>query len=284
MPHHAFVDHLVRQTAIRWSFSVADSSSTESPRHHHLSDRDGYSNDHGETFGLLVLYYPLDDIHKEERHSFLLFTAGYLFFLILTLLLLNILTLKNVVYPLQNLIAAIGKVHHGRLRQVVEVGGSSEIRDLAKTFSQMTQELEKGYQKLEHANLFAEQLLDTIDSILFAIDSQFTIDTLNNAAATYVNTPKSSIIGQQIFDILPALEHLHPKIAQAIKSGDPDFLYRYEIGDTFFQCLYLTSHRQGSMWNWKFVILEQGLPQSISILSLSLFSQQKNRGKGLGLV
>jgi signal transduction histidine kinase/CheY-like chemotaxis protein len=189
---------------------------------------------YGESFGLLVLIYPFTDILREEWRGFFQTTIGCLFFMLLMLLLISVLTHSSVTSPLKNLIAVMSKVRQGRLGQVIESEGSDEIRELSQTFSQMTEDLAKGYQELKETTLFAEQLLDTIDSILFAVDASLKVTALNTAAATYVGAAKDEVLDKPLFQILPVLAPLSSLIIQAMGNQRPEFLYRQSLAGVFY--------------------------------------------------
>jgi PAS domain-containing protein len=189
---------------------------------------------YGETFGYLYLQYPLSDLKREEAHNVLLFALSIFLFMLITLILLKTFIRKSIVLPLNNLIAVMGDVKTGSFGRQIEVTGSDEIRELSQTFNLMSGKISTGYVKIRKTRLFIEQIIDTIDSILIAVERDNRISAWNDAAVQYTGTEKDEAVGQDLFVVFPHLEAYKKQIIHAIHLGKDAFVHRQSLEGVFY--------------------------------------------------
>jgi PAS domain S-box len=125
--------------------------------------------------------------------------------------------------PLRRLTSGISRVKAGELGQQLVISSNDEAGELAKEFNEMTERL-KNYEKSTLGTLMTEKnksmaIIKSISDPLFALDANFRIILINNAAEAFYEIDESKAIGRHFLEIIRNGE-IFDHIANAGDSGE----------------------------------------------------------------
>lgn len=164
----------------------------------------------------------------EERQSQIQIVFGLAYFEIVLLVIigaawLGLFSATTITMPISQLLNAANRVRSGDLSvRVDENSKIEEITSLAKSFNNMTHNLESQRSALENAKIqaegktqFIQAILDGVSAGIISLDKDFNAKTINDAAAKLLNLNIKDFSKASFIKIVPEFEEI-------IKSAKPD--------------------------------------------------------------
>ncbi|HLC99799.1 MAG TPA: ATP-binding protein, partial [Patescibacteria group bacterium] len=121
--------------------------------------------------------------------------------LILAVLIGYIIT-RRISSPLIRLKNAVKEIAGGNLNKKVELTSKDEIGQLAATFNEMGEKLQKTYVSLQDERDRAKAIISSMGEGLFVVDNQFKVVLLNAAAERHLEISLQMALGRNIEDIV----------------------------------------------------------------------------------
>lgn len=177
--------------------------------------------------GLFLISYDLekrmDDIREVVNRSVLLF-MGLIFILVLMILFL---LSKIVVERINKIVSTLKKFSNGELNHKSELEGSDEISEISKMVDVMIANRSKEIENLRVSEQNQRELkqmlsgiIDAIQSVLIAIDSQKTIIYWNNEAAKECKLTSKDVIGKNLLDVCPVFRRVEKDFLESLGNTD----------------------------------------------------------------
>ncbi len=123
---------------------------------------------------------------------------------------------KRLVAPLTNLVAANRRVAAGDYTARVEEGGATELALLARSFNQMTGDLERANEQAQHSGVqamadrsFLETVLERIRSGVLILDGE-SLKGANAAASELLEVPLTQMLGKSLESLGQTYTRLRP--------------------------------------------------------------------------
>jgi two-component system phosphate regulon sensor histidine kinase PhoR len=141
----------------------------------------------GMTKGVIRLSVPLHDIDvmlaEIQDHILKVFFAVIVISLFVALIFTHILA-----SPIRKMKEASKKVAQGNFKEKVAIKGNDELSDLAKSFNEMTIQLEASFSEISKNKEELESIVSSISEGLFLLDKQGRIILFNNSAKKITKT------------------------------------------------------------------------------------------------
>jgi len=182
-----------------------------------------------------------------QQQSFLKLPVSgsyYVTFLLITMLILfsaiwlGFYMARGITVPIQQLAEGTRRIAEGDLNFKIKVNAGDEIGDLVSSFNQMTDELNEGRLKIQHAHedlkltnielerrrSYIESILDNIGAGVISLNKKSRVTTFNKAAEKILDLTSDDVFGsnyRDAFDI--SFQMPIRKIIQDIKSHQNEF-------------------------------------------------------------
>jgi len=136
---------------------------------------------------------------------------------------------RSIVRPVARLIEGARRIGRGDWDHHVEVRGADEISELAASFNTMAREL-----AVNHGYL--KNVLETLSTMLIAVDREGVISQWNAAAEKYTGIASSEALGEDLWALQPQLGQFRPDFELLLETRQPrEHLRRIvKLGDRRF--------------------------------------------------
>lgn len=124
---------------------------------------------------------PLVQLKKIDEMFWYYTVIGILAGLFLTVL-LALKFSSTVIYPVKELISVSREISHGNYSKRVNIRLKDELGQLADTFNEMTDKLEKTVEDLKDKNIKVESIINSMISGIIAVDKKFRVILINAMA------------------------------------------------------------------------------------------------------
>lgn len=189
--------------------------------------------------GVLHLHFSTEDLQRKTRDNVLMMVT-ILSGLIGVSLLLAFRMQKLISGPVLDLAAVARRISREGVYDVrVPPGGADEIGQLCRGFNDMLEQIERrrlerdlAQQQLVNAQLFLRNVIESMPSLLIAVDADETVTHWNQAAETILGAPAGTAIGKRFGEITP-LARYHAAVRQVLgrKESIQFFHDLFEIED-----------------------------------------------------
>ncbi|THB80129.1 MAG: HAMP domain-containing protein [Desulfobacteraceae bacterium] len=172
----------------------------------------------GERIGFIQIHYSLEQIEREQKRAFILFTGLLTTVFIVMTILLNQILSRTIIQPITDLRDAMERIRRKKgSSEQVRINKNDEIGDLSSTFNHMASELTRSYLELEKQNQallisekeinqvrkYLKNIIDSMPSILAGVDNQGRITQWNAEAQTATGITANEALGLLYPDALP---------------------------------------------------------------------------------
>jgi two-component system, cell cycle sensor histidine kinase and response regulator CckA len=121
---------------------------------------------------------------------------------------------RGIIRPVAKLMEGARRVGLGDWEHRVEVKGADEIAELADSFNAMARELSENHGYLKN-------VLDTLSTMLIAVDRQGVVSQWNAAAEKYTGIPAREALGRDLWEVQPQLEQFLPDFELLLATREP---------------------------------------------------------------
>ena len=189
---------------------------------------------YGEIFGYSLFHYSLDDLVRDARSSLAGFIGGLFLLMLIMLVLLNLVIKKTTIDPMNRMVAVFREIQQGETGKRIAVRGSDEIRELSRAFNTMSEKVFEGYRRLEKSEIFTQQVINTLESLLISCDSTGRVSLINEAASRYFRLTAEIDTGGDLYTLIPDLIPYKETLLRCLATGEMTFLHREQMGERFF--------------------------------------------------
>ncbi|MBU0970286.1 MAG: HAMP domain-containing protein [Proteobacteria bacterium] len=109
---------------------------------------------------------------------------------------------KQLAAPLLSLVKTVKRIERGNLSAKATVQGAKEIRELASTFNVMTEKLSLREQDLQKLHDLLTNVLNSLSSILIAVDHEMNVLLWNREATRFFQTSQKKALQQELNDCI----------------------------------------------------------------------------------
>lgn len=182
----------------------------------------------GEELGTIQLSFKQDRI-KEAFVSYLQMTALLLLGLLIFSYILGTILQKPISEPIRKLALVVKEItlsENYKLR--VETSNQDEVGDLYDEFNMMFDSIEERDKKLGVAREFLKDLLNSMPSMIFSVDSEGIITNVNKAALIDTGKEENELLGTSITSLYPDFEDELGHIPEVTSSQNSFFVAEKE--------------------------------------------------------
>lgn len=171
--------------------------------------------------GVVFVSYDISDKLYEARvNAFYKQTPELISIFVLILVLIEVLR-RYVISPLSRLQSATKEIAQGSLSSPISLAGSSEVRDLTKSFNQMNERLVASIKKLDDRKTQIQGILDNTFDGIIAINSKGSILSFNKTAETMFGLQANEVVGKNVNILMPTkLSELHDQFINNFLDGN----------------------------------------------------------------
>jgi PAS domain-containing protein len=187
----------------------------------------------GQKFGTLYLRVSVLAL-REKIRNYLMIMIGVVAGLIGLTFLLAIKLQGVISKPVIELADIVSRVTAaGDFSRPVQMHRTDEIGTLIRAFDNMLEQIHKRdierdlvEQELQEARLFLSNVIESMPSILIALDERGTIIQWNRAASQTTSIPAEEALGQNLWQLLPVLAHFRSPAEELIRNPKPLVFFR----------------------------------------------------------
>ena len=176
-------------------------------------------------------------IPSGEKYRDLQLFRSVLFFIVITLsiVVLSLLStlIMNFTSPIIKLTEITRKIANGDLEHTIAIKSKDEIGVLAQSFDDMQRsvkqkiedlnceisERKQAEKELKQARQDIFSLVDTLPSIIIAVDRDMQVTQWNKKAWEYRSLPLADVLGKPLMDVYPDLKELQEQLEQTLRTG-----------------------------------------------------------------
>jgi len=156
------------------------------------------------TRGAVLLVYDLRFDHRLLRHQALQRLALQSGGVLLLMLMLGAVLRWRVTRPLQRLEQAARELTGSQAPATVREDGPSEVRQLARSFNNMSGRIQAAQSALENSRAHLASIIDSAMDAIITVDGDLRIRVFNPAAARMFGCAESEAVGQPLDRFIPA--------------------------------------------------------------------------------
>jgi len=156
------------------------------------------------TRGAVLLVYDLSFDHRLLRHQALQRLALQSGGVLVLMLLLGAVLRWRVTRPLQRLEQVARELTGAHTPATVQEDGPSEVRELARSFNNMTRRMQAAQTALENSRAHLASIIDSAMDAIITVDGDLRIRVFNPAAARMFGCAESEAVGQPLDRFIPA--------------------------------------------------------------------------------
>ena len=118
--------------------------------------------------------------------------------------------------------------------ELIEVFFNNEIGDLASKFNEMSQRVYTSYNSVNSIRNMLENIIDSMDSVIFAIDNKGLITAFNTASEEFTEVKRIDAVGHNFLDVFKYLEKYNDSFNRIFVDKKPIVINRVTIGKKIY--------------------------------------------------
>ena len=154
--------------------------------------------------GVVYLQYDVDHDHRVMRHQALQRLAFQSGVVMVVMLLVGAVLRWRLTHPLRRLEQVAHQLATSHVPQRVPEEGPSEVRQLARTFNNMTTRIQTAQSALESSRSHLASIIDSAMDAIITVDDELRIRVFNPAAAHMFGYSENEAVGQPLDRLIPA--------------------------------------------------------------------------------
>ena len=182
-----------------------------------------------EVMGFILINYSLDDMNIKEIRNSVTIIMLYLILTVVLLLIINIFVLRTVITPVNRIIKSMENISDEKYGEQIEVFSNNEIGDLASKFNEMSQRVYTSYNSVNSIRNMLENIIDSMDSVIFAIDNKGLITAFNTASEEFTEVKRIDAVGHNFLDVFKYLEKYNDSFNRIFVDKKPIVINRVTI-------------------------------------------------------
>ncbi len=171
-------------------------------------------------YGVIYLRVSTKQLDEDIEKNILL-VAGVIVLLIIISFVLAILLQNVISEPILKLAEVANRISSlGNYGIRVEYSSSDEIGQLYQGFNSMIRQIQKRERQLDAARTFLTDIIESMPSVLIAINGDEEITHWNRAATNMLGIVSLNAIGQKLWDVSPEFETYRSSIISALQKKE----------------------------------------------------------------
>lgn len=171
-------------------------------------------------YGVIYLRVSTKQLDEEISQNIML-VSGVIVILIIISFVLAILLQNVISEPILKLADVANRISSlGNYGIRVEYSSSDEIGQLYQGFNSMIRQIQKRERQLDAARTFLTDIIESMPSVLIAINGDEEITHWNRAATNMLGIVSLNAIGQKLWDVSPEFEKYRSSIISALKKKE----------------------------------------------------------------
>jgi len=148
-----------------------------------------------------------------------------IFSIVVLIILFYFIFYRVIIHPLNYLKDTMNEVTRGHFNKKVVIKTKDEIGELAKTFNDMTANINTNFNEIEQLKNFLSGILESMPSVLIVISDKGEILQWNKAAENLTNIESIDAVGKNLWDLLPEFGKYHDLASEVMLSEKAEDLF-----------------------------------------------------------
>ncbi len=186
-----------------------------------------------ENMGFVLIRYSLNDMVKRDAINSLSIIALYLLLMTAVLLSVSFIIRRIIIRPVTMIIKSMDNISDDKYGEFIDIESNDEIGELASGFNKMSKRISESYYNVFSIRKMLENIIDSMNSVIFSIDDEENITALNTSAENFTGMTRDGAVGRSYRTVFRSLAPYYDRISDALENKMPLMIKREILGSRY---------------------------------------------------